>query len=200
MKKISVLMLCVFFIFGSVAFAGPVRACEGNNCMPTTVVNQGGSYNLQGKSIGIGGGAVIGFDCNYCGPSFGFLDVGLVGVLGHGQIGGTHTFMSVTPGKTHGFAVNGNTYTQGYTTGKKAVAESGAWVNDVNMKEGYNYFRNIDKVTGNKCFTNYKTKTVTEGFKSYRIGTDIGAVASGKVKGPGSYQSQAGVNYTKIKW
>ena len=196
-------MLCILaltvFSFGVLGFASPPFACEGNHCPPTAVVvNNGASYVVQGPSVGLTGSAVIGGNCGgWCGPSFGFLNLGGAFSHGHGMVGGTNTFVSVSPGKTHGLTVNGNVYNQGWATGKKVNVQSGAWFNDVNMVNKTNYHKDVTRKV--QCGPSI-TKTINESTFTRTQGTDFGAVTTGTLRGPGAFQGQAGMNYTKITW
>lgn len=191
MKKMFVLVMMMFMVIG---FSNSAMACEGLNCAPTTVVNQGGSYMIQGPSMGIDGSAVIGGKLGWCGPSFGFVNVGGAYTEGHGMIGGTHNFVNVTPGKTHGITMNGNTYGQGWALGKGAAVNAGAWVNDVNI-DGTTTHSVLKK---NACGGTIVNKTITDTVHTH--GYDFGTVAGGSLKGPGAFQGQSGMNYTKVKW
>ena len=200
MKKM--LMLCILaltvFSFGIIGFAQPAPACNGNHCPPTAVVvNDGASYIVQGPSVGLTGSAVIGGNCGgWCGPSFGFLNLGGALSHGHGMVGGTNTFVSVSPGRTHGLTVNGNVYNQGWATGNRVNVQSGAWFNDINMVNVNTHERNVrTSAPHHDTSRNVFDSTITR-----TRGTDFGAVTTGTLRGPGAFQGQAGMNYTRINW
>lgn len=201
MKKLFVIALSLFFIVGLASISS---ACGIYGCAPTTVVNQGGSYVVQGPSHGLTGAGVIGADLNWCGPSFGFLNIDGAITKGRGMVGGTNTFISVSPGfmgfMTHGYTLNGNTYSQGFADGKNTTAASQAWLNDVNMTTHDTYHKDVTKVSCNHCGGSFKMKSINENTFTHHVGYDFGAVAGGSLRGPGSFQTQAGVNYTKIGW
>lgn len=178
-KKLFIVGLMLAMVVG---FTGMVSAKECHNCPSLAIVgNVGGGGQAQGW-----GGA----DFNF-GPLSAWTS-------GHYQVGGTANAIGVLSIGTHGIAVNGNVYSQGFTSGKGKTS-SQAWVNDIDMKENGSFKNYVERKNG--CSDCGFTSTYKSGsYKSTTKGTNFGAVAGGELKGPGTYQSQAGFNYTKVKW
>jgi len=203
-KKLFIVGLMLAMVVGFTGMVSANPASAGCPNCPTTVVNVGGGGQLQGwGNVGIGNGDPIS---------------GNLG--GHYQAGGTGSLIWVKPGFSSGYAVNGNTYAQGMTTGA-GIVSTGAGITDHSLNGHYddwynetalNAHLNVDgyaKKNGNSPIKwevngdagiRFKDIHQDSGFNANFTETNFGSVSAGSLDGPGTYQGQAGFNYTKVRW